>query len=328
MGETGGAGPVELPELSSKEEDVAEQAVAKLTVGLQHVQAKDWALPGSFTDVTHWIKSLFDTVEEAGRYKLVFREYSTGSRIQRLFVKMSGDVRIFSLLAHSSSYPPTEKAIRKGDPMQLMSFGDGDGHFVRFVDVASALNKLTTRKDNRYHFFLLGCCHGDKLVPLLKQVTTPDGVLVYFGADEEENDGAATGLISEFWELLLENVKDRVESGLPVDCKEVFEATYVEVGKHYLAPTGQERVREANGDFKYCRLVLDQSVKNAEKDPSFVKDYTYAGDMQAVMGEVQLVTPELKNRRKQFFADKQRDVDERHAPAPTGGAGAPSLSAA
>ncbi len=310
-------GPVQPLAEEKREEpvqQVAEGGPGRLTICVQHVQAMDWAEHATFADAAYWIKQVFlahgSEEVDTSKYQLTFRDWNTSSGFSNLFVKMSGDVRIFSLLAHSAPYPPAEKPLRKNDPMQLMSFGEGDKLFVPFLTVASAIRDLTVRKANKYHFLLLGCCQGDKLVPLLKGVTTTDGVLVYFGADEDDQDGAAEGLIAEFWEKLLENVKDRVDQGLPLDCKEVFEISFVEAGQLYLAPTGQEDEREPNGDFKYLRLFMDKSVKNAEKDPAFVKDYTFAGDLHALMGGLELVTPELKARRERFFAEKQREVDQ------------------
>ena len=47
----------------------------------------------------------------------------------------------------------------------------------------------------------------------------------------------------------------------------------------------------------------------AKRDPKFVLHYTFAGKMHALMGGVELITPELKARRAVFIAEKQREAD-------------------
>ena len=148
------------------------------------------------------------------------------------------------------------------------------------------------------------------MVSMLKDVMADDGVLIYFGeAGEAQEDGVASGLISEFGEGLMEIVKERLDAVLPMDYKDIFETAYVEAGYTYLAPAGKEDTREPNDDFKYMQLVLDKSINEAKKDPKFVLHYTFAGKMHALMGGVELITPELKARRAVFIAEKQREAD-------------------
>jgi hypothetical protein len=320
-----GTEPEDPPAFLSDDEVVpqvseAGPSTSTRTIAVLALQADDWAeVPKSFVDMNHWIKKVFvqempgvesdDEVVDASKYRVTFRAWKANQGVRYMFPKTQGDLRILSLLTHSAPYQADTKSISRNDPRQFMSFGDGTTRFVPFVRIASTLKEATRAPENKYHLFLLGCCQGDKLAPLLNGVMTTDGVLIYFGCDEDEQDGVAAGLISEFGECLLENIKDCVDAGKPIDLKAIFETTYIEAGLQYLAPTGQQGVREENGDFKYLHLVMDKSIKNAEKEPTFVKDYTYAGDLHALMGGEELVTSELKARREQFMAEQQRIVD-------------------
>ena len=232
-------------------------------------------------------------------------------RLPDLFPKTNGDVRFLSIHTHSAPYPPQYVDRGQNDPRQLMSFSEKTYH--SFVDVARIIKDTTKRQANKYHLVLLGCCQGYHLVPMLKGAVADNGVLIYFGeAGEAEDDGVASGLISEFGEGLLEIVRARLDAGLPMDYKDIFETAYVEAGHTYLAPAGKEDTREPNDDFMYMQLVLDKSISEAVKDPKYVLHYTFAGSMHALLGGtkgVDLVTPELKARREVFIADKQREVD-------------------
>ena len=297
------------------------------TLGGLCVQASDMIDPDdigkeAFGDLNFWLYKVLITKSvdpetgaeietlDPARYQLKIITVKAGEkpRLEALFPLTKGDARFLSIYTHSAPYPVRYVDRAKNDPRQLMSFGENC--FQSFVDVARIIREKTVRKANKYHLFLLGCCHGYHMVSMLKDVMADDGVLIYFGeAGEAQEDGVASGLISEFGEGLMEIVKERLDAVLPMDYKDIFETAYVEAGYTYLAPAGKEDTREPNDDFKYMQLVLDKSINEAKRDPKFVLHYTFAGKMHALMRGVELVTPELKARRAVFIAEKQREAD-------------------
>lgn len=284
-----------------------------LEVAVLNVQATDWtdpALETTFVDVEAWIKKVFEGREQ---FKLFCRNIESHPAFPKLFKSPPGDIRILSILAHSAPYPQDMKSSGKTDPCQVMSFGGKN--FVPFTMVAKYLKAASTKKVDKYDVVLLGCCHGDKFAPLIKSIMKDNSLLLYYGDNEEENDGVAAGNVAEMWETFFENLRDCVDRKGALDLKEIFETSFVEAGIPYLAPTGREKELEPNGDFRFCELVMDKSVNTAKKDPSFVPEYTYAGNLKAVLNGEHLVTAELKARRAQALAAKKAEIDAKPSDA-------------
>lgn len=278
-----------------------------LEAAILNVQATDWtnpALEASFVDVEAWTKRVFDGKEQ---FKLFFRSIKTHPAFPKLFKSPPGDIKVLSLLAHSAPYPQEMKSSCKNDPRQVMSFGEKN--FVPFTMVAKYLKAASNKKVDKYDVVLIGCCQGDKFAPLIKSIMKDNALLLYYGDNEEDNDGVSVGHVAEMWETFFENLRDRVDHGGPLDLKEIFETSFVEAGISYLAPTGREKELEPNGDFRFCELIMDKSVNTAKKDPSFIQEYTYAGNLKAVLNGEQLVTAELKARRAQALAAKKAEID-------------------
>ena len=300
-------------------------------VGIRVIEAFDWSpkeelsagqLP-SFLNVKYWTTDALSKPVEGSEGKVLdpnefvvsFWDKSEDVKpIKRLFKKVEADVNILAIFAHSAPYHADDHNIGKNDPRQYLSLGDGDEFYVSIKAVANVLMESTGKIRDKYDVIFLGCCQGDKLAGLIKKAVLSSGVLVYFGAEEGEDDGAAGGLISEFWECFLENCKQYSTKGEQPNWKDVFETSYVETGDQYLAPKGQHDVRVPGPeqDFEYMECILDKSVQNAMKDPSFVEHYTFAGDLHALMDGVDLVTDDLKARRKAHIAEKQAVADRQH----------------
>jgi hypothetical protein len=320
--------------------------INKQRLGFWGFQADNWSplLPvGSkempcFLDLTTWIPLVFEvdeiettvtvddeikttvTVDDeikttvtvadgsAVNYNLVFHDGKSKKSWAKMFKTPKGDFNVFSLVAHSAQNPSDLKKYGRNDPGQVMSFGENN--FVRFTEVAKFINAATTKIKDKYDLVLLGCCQGDKFAPLVKNMARKGGLIVYYGGEDESAlDGVAAGNVVEFWEVILQKIKEGLDRSEPIDLKSVFEESFVEVGVDYLAPTGQEDELEPNGDYKYLDLIMNKSVEAAKKDPKFKLEFTYAGDMHAMLDGVDLVTPELLLRRERWFEDKQILID-------------------
>lgn len=308
------------------------RSAARPLVGIRLIQAGDWApgdadlAPGqlpSFLNTRYWTTQVLGEEVEGSQAKVVDPSKfslslwtpNDGVRpIKVLFPKVACDVKILAMFAHSAPYRAADYNLGKNDPRQYISLGHEDSFNVSLKGVADELCSQTKRIRYKYDVIFLGCCQGDRLALLIKKAVHPEGLVIFFGADEDEQDGAAAGLVSEVWEGLLERCKEYISTDRKLDWKEVFEKTYIEVGQDYLAPKGQEgrRVAGLEEDFEFMDCILDMSVKTASKLPTFVEHYTFAGDLHAFMDGVDLVTDELKSRRKAFMAERQAEVDHEH----------------
>jgi hypothetical protein len=296
------------------------EKIHQLRLGMLLFQADNWApkLPKgsgempSFLDMDEWFPLVFNKTDTKGvddsKYNIVHINGKSKKSWETIFKPPQGDFKVLSLLAHSAPLPSDLKKTGKNDPGQVMCYAKGKS--MRFTEIAKYMNGATSKKKDKYDLVLLGCCQGDKFAPLIKNIVSKDGLIVFYGGkDEDVEDGVAAGNVVEVWEVILQNVKEMLDSGKPVDLKRIFEESFVEVGIDYLAPSGLEDELEPNGDFKYLRLVMNKSVKEAMKDPTFKQEFTYAGDIHAILNGEDLVTPELLRRREARFAEQQARID-------------------
>lgn len=333
--------PVPDPVDPQKEDDPVPQvaeggpgASKSLVVGIQIVQASDWSpkedlKPGqlpAFQNAKYWttqtlgkpVKGSQEKVVDPREFVISVWDEAQGVKpIKKLFPRIACDVRVLAVFAHSAPYHPKDCSHGKADPRQYLSLGDNEETYVPLKGIADVLNSQTSKIRDKYDVIFLGCCQGDKLAALIKKAVRRVGLIIFFGADEEERDGAAGGLICEVWEEFLEKCREYISNQEEPNWKDVFERTYLETGQSYLAPKGEEgrRVPGPDQDFEFMDCIMDRSVVQAMKDPSFVEHYTFAGDLHAFMDGVDLVTDELKTRRKAFMAEKQAEVDREHAGA-------------
>jgi len=303
-----------VPEAMPKKTKIAESKQA--LCGFLHVQAGDWSeYDASFVDTKFWLQKVVENKTDL--FNLILRDIDSHPSLNDLFKPPTEKMKILSICSHTAPYPAGMRSMKKGDPRQLMSFKEGD--FKPFPMVAAALNRVCAGEDKKFNVVLLGCCQGDRFLPLIRKIIKKGGLVVYYGDNEDEDDGVAAGNIAEVWESFVENLCDAVD---PMDFQAAFEQSYVQSGLLYLAPTGKEHDKDRNGDYTYCELVLDQSINTAMKQPGFIRNYTYAGNLRAEIDGVSIVTDELKARRAEAFATRKAELDaEARAAAKPAGKG-------
>jgi hypothetical protein len=305
-------GPPEVLEVvplsKGKKSKGKDRAVRKLMITVAVAKDFTGGFKESDLDIAYWLGQL--GMEDV----MLVREPLGNQGLQYLFPAM-GDAacKVRIIVAHSFPYADDQPSKNKNDPRQCISLCEyvERGRQPKlsgktFLELAAAV-----KGKDRLDALIVGCCQGDKFAKLLTDKhLKPDAVVAFFGGpDEDPTDGVHTWVVAEFVEKFAETVKDRLHSDVPLDMEEIFKAVYVQMGEDNVGPSSKWDLKTKAGDFEYAKIWLDMSSKTAEKHPSFVMDFTLAGDLHLHKNGIDLVTDELKAQRARYQQEVQRKVD-------------------